>query len=85
MRYRSATMTPGAKRPPPIGSEDVSVGFEGGEERGREYEGCCRGVAIRAAGPSGAMVSRFSSETAVLPSTVASGSTSSMGLPQWAQ
>src|SRR5215469_6291379 len=77
-------MAPGAKRPPPIGSEVTSVGFDGGAECGRGWDEGWRGVGNRAAGRSAARVSRSSAETAVSPS-VASGSTDSVGLPQLAQ
>jgi hypothetical protein len=54
-------------------------------ERGRECDGASRGVAIRAFGTCGAIVSRFSSTMAALPNTVASGWTSSTALPHFAQ
>jgi hypothetical protein len=68
-----------------MGSEVVSVGLEGGAERGRECDGAWRGVAIAGGGKSGAMVSWLASRMAASPSTVASGSAPSIGLPHFAQ
>src|SRR5271169_2903220 len=77
-------MVPGANRPPPIGSELVSVGFESGREsRGVRGEvGFEFGFGVRSA--SGAKVSRFAFNIAASPRTVASGSVST-GFPQLGQ
>ena len=86
MRYRSATMAPGANRPPLIGSEVTNIGLLLAEAtRGREGGLTGRGVDCRAGGRSGARVSRFASP-GKSPSTVAFGSLSpSTRLPHFAQ
>src|SRR5215469_118292 len=86
MRYRSATMAPGANRPPLIGSEVTNIGLLLAEAtRGREGGLTGRGVDCRAGGRSGARVSRFASP-GKSPSTVAFGSLSpSTRLPHCAQ
>src|SRR6516162_8800506 len=72
-------ITPGANRPPPIGSDVVTTGFDGGRER--DEAGC--GVRTRATGGSGAMVRRLASSKPVSPKTVAFGS--STACPHLAQ